>query len=241
VPIFKFFWGPKNHFSPPLKTRDHYALIFYNNSCKIILLFFDLLCTRVEKIFRKWTKKMSKNEIDEILLCKFDAALGNLRNFFGANNTTPYMVRGACIHATPVFCGRGQNALFWWVCSFVCPKNGVSYFRKKGFRVFGGCMARWHVPKTGFLIFGKQGWAISGGATPVYGRCGMSPKRENSFLENKVGRFQGVQSIAVRPIITFIVIKLCPCIVVCVVGCFLPSGDSVCGRECNLSAKREYH
>jgi len=35
---------------------------------------------------------MSKNEIDEILLCKLDAALGNLRNFFGAKNATPFMV-----------------------------------------------------------------------------------------------------------------------------------------------------
>jgi hypothetical protein len=51
-----------------------------------------LQCSRLEKILRKWTKKMSKNEIDEILLCKLDAALGNLRNFFGAKNTAPFMV-----------------------------------------------------------------------------------------------------------------------------------------------------
>jgi hypothetical protein len=51
-----------------------------------------LQCSRLEKILRKWTKKMSKNEIDERLLCKLDAALGNLRNFFGAKNTTPFMV-----------------------------------------------------------------------------------------------------------------------------------------------------
>jgi hypothetical protein len=36
----------------------------------LILLFFDLLCTRVEKIFRKWTKKMSKNRFDKRLLGK---------------------------------------------------------------------------------------------------------------------------------------------------------------------------
>ena len=128
MPIFNFFLGTKTHFSPPLKLRDHYALIFYNKSCKIILLFFDLLCTRVEKILRKWTKKMSKNEIDEILLCKFDATLGNLRNFFGAQNARPYMVRGACAPINPRFRRSVPN----------------------------GGFARFHVPKTGVLISGKK-------------------------------------------------------------------------------------
>ena len=128
MPIFNFFLGTKIQFSPPLKKRDHYALIFYNNSCKIILLFFDLLCTRVEKILRKWTKKMSKNEIDEILLCKFDATLGNLRNFFGAQNARPYMVRGACAPINPRFRRSVPN----------------------------GGFARFHVPKTGVLISGKK-------------------------------------------------------------------------------------
>jgi|UniRef100_A0A6C0M2T7 hypothetical protein len=39
-------------------------------------------CSRVEKILRNGQKKMSKNRIDETFLCKFDALLGKLRNFF---------------------------------------------------------------------------------------------------------------------------------------------------------------
>uniref|UniRef100_A0A6C0M051 Uncharacterized protein n=1 Tax=viral metagenome TaxID=1070528 RepID=A0A6C0M051_9ZZZZ len=35
---------------------------------------------------------MSKNEIDERLLCKNARALGNLRNFFGAIFATAFMV-----------------------------------------------------------------------------------------------------------------------------------------------------
>jgi hypothetical protein len=161
VPIFKFFWGPKNHFSHTIKLRDHYALIFYNNSCKIILLFFDLLCTRVEKILRKWTKKMSKNEIDEILLCKFDATLGNLRNFFGAQNARPYMVRGACAPINPRFRWSVPNGGF---ARFHVPKTGILISRKKVFVFFGGCMARWYVPKTGILISRKKVFVFFGGA-----------------------------------------------------------------------------
>ena len=115
-------------------------------------------------------------------------------------------------------------------------------------------------PKRGFLFPEKRFSCFQG----VQWRGGMSPKRGFLFSENKVGRFQGVQwrggmspkrgflfsenkvgacniLIAVRPIVAFIVIKLCPCIVVCSVRCFLPSGDGVCRGECDLPAKREYH
>jgi hypothetical protein len=34
-----------------------------------------------------------------------------------------------------------------------CPKIGVSYFRKKDFRIFGTCCKMWHVHFSAFLIF----------------------------------------------------------------------------------------
>jgi hypothetical protein len=55
--------------------------------------------------------------------------------------------------------------VFWGVHgAMVCPKNGDSYFQKKGFRVFWGCMARWYVPKTGILISRKKVFVFFGGA-----------------------------------------------------------------------------
>jgi hypothetical protein len=53
----------------------------------------------------------------------------------------------------------GQMAQMGPDLGAACPKNGVSYFRKKWFGVFGGCNGARHVPKTGFLISGKKhGW-----------------------------------------------------------------------------------
>jgi hypothetical protein len=50
------------------------------------------MCARLYKIFRKWTKKMSKNRYGETLLCKTARALGKLRNFFGDIFMRSYMV-----------------------------------------------------------------------------------------------------------------------------------------------------
>jgi len=169
------------------------------------------------------------------------AALGILRNFFGAQNARPYMVRRLCALIKHRLWRSVPKRRF---CSRACPQNGVSYFQKKGFRVFGtvfGAMGAGACPQNGVSYFQKKGFRVFGTVFGAMGAGGMSPKRGNSFSENKVGRFQGVRSIAVRPIVAFIVVKPCPCIVVCFVRCFLPSGDSVCCGECNLSAKREYH
>ncbi len=68
-----FFLGQKMTF---FRNQKHVTIMlsfFHQNIPKYFLLFFRFDCTRVEKILRKWTKKMSKNEIDEILLGKFDA------------------------------------------------------------------------------------------------------------------------------------------------------------------------
>ena len=56
VPFFKFFLGAKNDFFPPSKTCDHYALVFLLLLHKLILLYFDSICTRLEKFLRKWTR-----------------------------------------------------------------------------------------------------------------------------------------------------------------------------------------
>jgi hypothetical protein len=71
--FLSFFWRQKITFSHPLFCVTIMLLFFLLLLHKIILLFFDSICTRLEKFLRKWTKKMSKNEIDEILLGKFDA------------------------------------------------------------------------------------------------------------------------------------------------------------------------
>ena len=117
------------------------------------------------------------------------AALGNLRNFFGAQNARPYMVRGAVHQPNPWFWRSVPNGgfarlhvpktgilisgkkvfVFWGLSSVqwgavACPQNGETHFPKTRLGDFRGCTARWHVPKTGKLIFRKQCWTISGGA-----------------------------------------------------------------------------
>jgi len=47
-----------------------------------------------------------------------------------------------------------QNGAKWGV---LCPKIGVSYFRKKWFGVLRTLCEILHVPKSGFLISGKNG------------------------------------------------------------------------------------
>jgi hypothetical protein len=67
------FFGPKNHFFRVRFLCDHYALRITTFTHKIILLFFDSNLHKSRKNFRKWTSLMSKNEIDETFLGKFDA------------------------------------------------------------------------------------------------------------------------------------------------------------------------
>ena len=69
-----FFLAPKTRFFSFLKTCDHYALVFTQVICQIILLFFRFEFAQESKKFWEMdTKSMSKNEIDETLLGKFDA------------------------------------------------------------------------------------------------------------------------------------------------------------------------
>ena len=91
VTCHKYF-GPKTRFFSFLKTCDHYALVFTRLLHKLILLFFDSNLHKSRKNSGKWTSMMSKIDIDERLLGKFDAALGVLRNFLGSMSETPYML-----------------------------------------------------------------------------------------------------------------------------------------------------
>ena len=44
-----------------------------------------------------------------------------------------------------------------------CPKNGVSYFQKKTFRVYGGCNPAVGCPKNGVSYFQKTAFRVFGG------------------------------------------------------------------------------
>ena len=58
VPFFKFFLAPKNDLFSSAFLCDHYALVFLLLLHKLILLYFDSICTRLEKFLRKWTRKV---------------------------------------------------------------------------------------------------------------------------------------------------------------------------------------
>jgi hypothetical protein len=74
VPFFKLFFGPKNDFFSSTFFCDHYALITTSLLHKLILLYFEMGLHKTRKIPEKMDKNsMSKNEIDETLLGKFDA------------------------------------------------------------------------------------------------------------------------------------------------------------------------
>ena len=72
--------------------RDHYAVIFTRLIHELILLF-----SRFE--FAQESKKFQEMDIDDVqnrdrrnLFAQKRALLGNLRNFFGPQCTTPYML-----------------------------------------------------------------------------------------------------------------------------------------------------
>jgi len=54
--FLSFFWRQKMTFSRPLFCVTIMLLFFLLLLHKLILLFFDSICTRVEKILRKWTR-----------------------------------------------------------------------------------------------------------------------------------------------------------------------------------------
>ena len=87
-----FFWRPKMLFFHPLFCVTIMLSFFYINTWNNILLFFDSICTRVEKILRKWTRIDVQKWDRRNTFGKIRRALGNLRNFFRTHLPTRHML-----------------------------------------------------------------------------------------------------------------------------------------------------
>jgi len=90
--FLSFFWTPKMLFFHPLFCVTIMLSFFYINTWNNILLFFDSICTRVEKILRKWTRIDVQKSNRRNTFGKIRRALGNLRNFFRTRIAWPYML-----------------------------------------------------------------------------------------------------------------------------------------------------
>ena len=138
--FLSFFWRQKMTFSHPLFCVTIMLLFFLLLLHKLILLYFDSICTRVEKILRKWTRIDVQKWDRRKTFGKIRRALGVLRNFFGTNVVTPYMLSqflkiktGQKILATKMhICA--SKCLNWagW-----CADFGQTCFPEKGFAEFG--------------------------------------------------------------------------------------------------------
>ena len=80
--FLSFFWRQKMTFYTPQKRVTIMLSFFYINTWNIILLFFDSICTRVEKILRKWTRIDVQKWDRRNTFGKIRRVLGNLRNLF---------------------------------------------------------------------------------------------------------------------------------------------------------------
>ena len=72
--------------------RDHYAVIFTRLLPKIFLLFLRFEFAQESKKFQELDIIDVQNRDRRKTFGKIDALLGVLRNFFGHNETTPYMM-----------------------------------------------------------------------------------------------------------------------------------------------------
>ena len=139
--FLSFFWTPKMLFFHPLFCVTIMLSFFYITTWNNILLFFDSICTRVEKILRKWTRIDVQKWDRRNTFGKIRRALGNLRNFFRTLVPWPCMLPIATFFATSDFhLARKCNILspkpaFRGLCA--CPKIGDSYFRKTTTPVLG--------------------------------------------------------------------------------------------------------
>ena len=87
-----FFGAQKWCFFHPLFCVTIMLSFFYINTWNNILLFFDSICTRVEKILRKWTRIDVQKSYRRNTFGKIRRALGNLRNFFRTHLPTRHML-----------------------------------------------------------------------------------------------------------------------------------------------------
>jgi len=67
---------------------SYFSYYYINENC----YFLKKLCTRLEKFLRNGHKKYVQKSIPRNLFAQKRAALGNLRNFFGAHFMTAYVV-----------------------------------------------------------------------------------------------------------------------------------------------------
>ena len=84
-------FGPKTVFFLVNYLRDHYALLFYPLLHKLILLFLRFEFAQESKNFQKMDIDDVQNRDRRNTFGKIRAALGVLRNFFGAIFGRPYM------------------------------------------------------------------------------------------------------------------------------------------------------
>ena len=139
--FLSFFWRQKMTFSHPIFCVTIMLSFFYTNTWNNILLFFDSICTRVEKILRKWTRIDVQKSNRRNTFGKIRRALGNLRNFFRTRVMAPYMLSPATFFAnSKIHLERncniwGQNTRFGGFCA--CPFLTHSYFRKTTTPVLG--------------------------------------------------------------------------------------------------------
>ena len=89
--FLSFFSSQKMTFFVAKKHETIMLSFFHHKSLIKICYFFISLCTKVKKILEKWTRKYVQKWIPRYLFGKKRAALGNLRNFFGAMLERPYM------------------------------------------------------------------------------------------------------------------------------------------------------
>jgi hypothetical protein len=78
------YFGPKNHFFHPSKTRDHYALIFTWLFHKNKFVISSIRIAQESKKFQKMDMIDVQKSICRNLFVQIRRALGILRNFLGA-------------------------------------------------------------------------------------------------------------------------------------------------------------
>ena len=83
------------------------------------------ICTRVEKFLRNGHKKYVQKSICRNLFVQIRRALGNLRNFFGALRTRPYMLSQVSTDEKYIFLSSGKKSfsLGEYLMVFYFPVN----------------------------------------------------------------------------------------------------------------------
>ena len=142
VPFFKLFFGPKNDFFSTTFFCDHYALVFLLLLHNLILLYFDSICTRLEKFLRKWTRKVCPKMRSTKHFWEKTCGARRFAELFleHARHDHNALTFNAVLKVTKNHLAENCDILtslgrIWGVCA--CPKIGVSYFQKTSTPIFG--------------------------------------------------------------------------------------------------------